>query len=93
MDDTIIEIIYWDRAQGILMKKSKEELKSFTDKLLGLFFNVILKMKEFRFYPRKKDRKEKKYEKSNIVNLWMEEVEEKELQKKSKKKDLDSKKE
>ena len=25
MDDTIIEIIYWDRAQGILMKKSKEE--------------------------------------------------------------------
>lgn len=50
-------------------------------------------MKEFRFFPRKKDRKEKKYEKSNIVNLWMEEIEEKELQKKSKKKDLDSKKE
>lgn len=52
-----------------------------------------------RFYPRPEDRelpdstgKKKKYIKSRVVNLWMEEVEEKELQKKSKKKNLDSNK-
>ena len=52
-----------------------------------------------RFYPRPEDRelpdstgKKQQFKKSKVVNLWMEEIEEKELQKKSKKKNLDSNK-
>jgi len=67
---------------------------------LSCFSSYQINMEEWkRFYPRPEDRelpdstgKKKKYIKSRVVNLWMEEVEEKELQKKSKKKNLDSNK-
>jgi len=43
-----------------------------------------------KFYPRKKDREANK--RSTIVDLWAEEIEEKELKKKNEKKTFNSKK-